>query len=811
MGRIFQEIRYSARLLKKRPLSAAIVILTLALGIGANTAVFTVINSLFLRPLQYPDADRIAFIWESREPDPSLKDSLSPHNFTDIRTMNRSFDSYFAYQHSTFAITGEGQPEALIGVKASADFSSVMGIKPAFGRIFGAAEDVPGKNRVVVISDGLWKRRFGSDRNILGKQIRLDGEMYTVLGVMNSGFRFPNKDTELWVPLALDLSVSQRGTAYLTTVARIKPGVSIQRTEADLKRISEQLRKQYPNALGSEFLLRTEALKEHLFGDAERPLMILLGAVTFVLMIACVNVANLMLGLSSSRSREMAVRSALGASRMELIRLMLIEGVLLALAGGALGSLMATWGVQLLTTVYPAAIPSSDTIAMDYRVLAFTFALSLFSGLLFASIPAWYISLTGTNQNLQAATRSSTGSRRMKIFRASLVVAEISLSLVLLVGAGLLIKSLLKVMNVNPGFDVQNVVTCTISLPKNQYADLPRQAQFFRQTLNSVRNLPGVDAAGFATSMPFSGSRGTSSFAIDGRTDPNGPDDAEADRHQVSPGYFRAMKIPIHAGRDFTDGDQIQSQQVVIINEATARKYWPQENAIGKHITIGMPNETALYGKAVSREIVGIIGNVKHEDLTDEVSPEIYIPSWQLPAAGMTLVVRGHSSAESILTEVRRVMQTIDAQVPVRSVKILKDSVARSIAPQQFLATLFMVFAGLALLLALIGIYAVMSFSVTQRIQEIGLRMALGATPKNALNLILGKGMVMAGIGVGAGLGLALLLTRVMSKLLFQVSTTDPVTIASVSAILFVVTLAACLFPARRATQVDPMVALRYE
>jgi putative ABC transport system permease protein len=808
---LLQDIRYSARLLKKRPSSAAIVILTLALGIGANTAVFTVINSLLLRPLEYPNADRIVFVWDSSISDPKIMDSISPHNFTDIGSMNRSFESYFAFQHSTFALTGGGQPEALIGVRVSADFARVLGVAPASGKIFGSFEDKPGQNHVVVISDGLWKRRFGSDPTILGKQIRIDGEMHTVLGVMRPNFRFPAKDTDLWVPLALDLSKSERGSSYLTTVARMKPNVSLQAAAADLRRIAYQLKKQYRNDVGDDFLLTAEPLKMHFFGKVQRPLIILFGAVTFVLFIACVNVANLMLGRSALRFKEMAVRTALGASRAELIRLILTEGVLLALSGGFLGLLIATWGVQLLTTVYPAAIPAAETISMDYHVLGFTFIVSILSGMLFALAPAWHVSLTGLNQNLQEGARSSTGTRSMKIFRATLIVSEISLSLVLLIGAGLLMKSLEKEMNVNPGFEVQNVVTCSIALPKNQYSDPLLQAQFFRKTLASMSNLPGVESAGFATSMPFSGSRGASSFMIDGRSDPNKPDDSEADRHQVSPGYFHTMRIPIQAGRDFTNADDNNSQQVVIINQATARKYWPGQNPLGQHITIGMPNEIALYGKAVSREIVGIIGNVKHEDLKDEFSPEMYIPAWQLPAAGMTLVVRGNTSAESILAGVRQVLQTIDSQVPVRSAKVLKDTVSKSIAPQRFLTTLLMVFAGLALMLALIGIYAVMSFSVTQRIKEIGLRMALGATPANALRLILRQGFVLAAIGIAAGLGLAFVFTRVMSSLLFQVSATDPITIAAVSALLLVVTLGACLIPARRATRVDPMIALRYE
>ena len=582
MQRLLQDVWYSARRIAKKPAPAVIVVLTLALGIGVNTVVFTVINSLLLRSLPYPDSRQIAYIWDGKISDPELLDSLSPHNFTDIQSWNRSFESYFAYQYSNFALTGAGSPEALVGVRTSADFGRVLGIGPAMGRMFGSAEDRAGANHVVLLSDGLWKRKFASDPKILGKQIRLDGQMYSVLGVMPRDFRFPSKETELWVPLALDLSTSERGNSFLTTVARLKPGITLQNAEMDLRRISEQLRKNYPNLMGDDFILRAEPLKQHLFGKVEKPLIILFGAVTFVLLIACVNVANLMLGRSASRSREMAVRMALGASRMDLTRLLLTEGMVLALIGGALGTLLATWGAQSLTLLEPASIPAADTITMDSNVLLFTFSLSIFSGLLFATAPALHVSRSSIGEILQAGGRSSTGTRGMKVFRALLVVVEISLSLVLLAGAGLFIRSLAKVMHVKPGFDVQHVVTCGIALPKSQYSDPAAQTRFFQQTLDSVIAIPGVDSASFATSMPFSGSRGASSFSIDGLSDPNKPDDAEADRHQVSPGYFRAMKIPVRAGRDFNAADNIKSQQVVIINEATARKYWPGENPLGK-------------------------------------------------------------------------------------------------------------------------------------------------------------------------------------------------------------------------------------
>lgn len=809
MDSLLKDIHYSIRVLLKKPGFAAVVVLTLALGIGANTAVFSVINALLLRPLPYPDEGSLVYVWESRVSDPMTEDSLSPHNYTDIHSRSRVFDAYFAYKYVTFNVAGDSQPEAVTGAQVSAEFGRTMGVLPAIGRTFSAADDVPGNSQAVLLSDAYWKRRFGGDPKVVGTQIRIDGAMATVLGVMPASFTFPGPDVEMWAPLALDLSKYQRGTSFLTTVARLKPGVSVETAQSTLVQLAAQLRKDYPEE-GLDFTLRTEALREHLFGNMKRPLMILFGSVAFVLLIACVNVANLMLGRAASRSREMAVRSALGASRAGLIRLLLVEGVLLAILAGAAGLLLAANGVQFLAAMVPAAVPAGGSITIDGTVMMFTLLVSVLTGILFGLFPAWQAAHRGLNETLREGSRA-TGARRTKLFRASLVVTEIALSLVLLVGAGLLLRSLWKVLSVNPGFDPQNVVTCSISLPRTRYTDPRLQGEFYRRTLEAVRILPGVESAGFATSMPFSGSRGTSSFSIDGApANPNaaGP---EADRHQVSPGYFHTMGIPLRAGRDFSDTDNILQPQVVIINEEAARRFWPSQDPVGKRMTIGMPQETELYGKEVSREIVGIVGNVKHSDLKDDFSPEMYIPAWQLPAANMTLVVRSRVSAEAILGNVRTVVKAIDPEQPVRQVKVLQDSVARSLAPRRFLTTLLILFAFLALALALIGIYAVMSFSVAQRTQEIGVRMALGATTSGVLRLVFGQAVGLAILGIGGGLAATLAVTRVMSGLLFEVSATDAATILTISAAVLVVTLAACLIPAKRAARVDPIVALRYE
>ncbi|HZF41230.1 MAG TPA: ABC transporter permease [Blastocatellia bacterium] len=809
MQTLWQDLRYGARMLLKKPGFTLVAVITLALGIGANTAIFSVVNAVLLRPLPYPHADRMVYVLEGSTSDPKFEGSISPHNFTDIRSRNQSFDSYSAFNYVSFTLTGDQQPEALNGLLASADFGRVVGMAPALGRGFAAEEDTPGKAHVALIGDGLWRRRFGANPQILGRNVQLNGEPYTIIGVMPPNFNFPNPNIEVWAPLALDLSKYDRGTAFLTGVARLKPNATVEQARADLQNIAEQLKKEIPN-FDPTFTLKVETVRETLFGNLERPLMILLGAVALVLLIACVNVANLMLGRATARWKEMALRSALGASRWSLVRLLLVESALLAVTGGALGLLLASYGVDALRAINPAAIPTYEKITIDGYVIAFTFLISLLAVALFGLAPAWQATKTDLSQAVRENSRSATGARRLKLMRGVLVVAEISLSLVLLVSAGLLLESLWKLLNISPGFRPENVVTCSISLPRAKYPEDRRQAEFFRRALDQVRAIPGVESAGFGTSLPFSGSRGHSSFSIDDRPTPqvNGPN---ADRHQVAPGYFAVMGIPMRAGRDFTVADDMTHPGVVIINEAAAKRFWPNENPLDKRITIGMGQEVKLYGKAVSREIIGVVGNVKHEGLKDEFQPEMYIPAWQLPRLEMTLTARGKAPAESLINSIRRAVQAIDPEQPIRRAQLLETAIARTVAPQRLVAALLSLFAGLALTLAMVGIYGVMSYSVAQRTQEIGVRMALGAQSRDVLKLILRQGMTLALIGVGAGLLVSAALTRLMKSLLYGVSPNDPLTFVGVALLLTGVTLLAALVPARRATRVDPMVALRCE
>jgi putative ABC transport system permease protein len=802
------DFRYGARMLLKNPGFTLVAVLTLALGIGANTAIFSVVNAVLLRPLPYPHAERMVYVLEGSLSDPKFETSFSPQNFTDMRSRNQSFDSYSALSYVSFTLTGDQQPEALNVVLASADFGRVVGTAPALGRFFTAEEDAPGKEHVALISDGLWKRRFGADPQMVGRSVQLNGEPYMIIGVMPPGFNFLSPSIEVWAPL--DPSKYDRRHGFLQGVARLKPGVTVEQARADLQNIAEQIKKE-SRGFDRDSTMKVTPMREHLFGNLDRPLMILFGAVALVLLVACVNLANLTLGRATARWKEMALRSALGASRRSLVRLLLVESALLAAVGGALGLLLASYGVDALVAINSAAISANRKIVIDGSVIAFTFLISLLAVAIFGLAPAWQATKTDLSRALRENSRSATGARLLKLMRSALVVAEISLSLVLLVSAGLLLESLLKLLNINPGFRAENVVTCRIDLPRAKYPEDRRQAEFFRRALEQARAIPGVESAGLVTSLPFSGSRGTGSFSIDDRPGSRGSNGQRADRHQVAPGYFAAMGIPLMAGRDFTDADDMEHPGVVIINEAFAKRFWPNENPMGKRITIGMGQEVKLYGKAVSREIVGVVDNVKHKGLKDDFQAEMYIPALHLPAPNMYLIVRGKTSAESLTGGMRRAVQAIDPEQPIRGAQTLERAIAKTVAPQRLVAALLSLFAGLALTLAMIGIYGVMSYSVSQRTQEIGVRMALGAQSRDVLKLILRQGMTLALVGVGAGLLVSAALTRLMKGLLYGVGPNDPLTFVGVAALLTTVTLLAALIPARRATKVDPMVALRCE
>jgi putative ABC transport system permease protein len=808
MENILKDLRYGCRMLWKNPGYTLIAVLTLALGIGANAAVFSVVNALLLRPLPYPNFERIIYVWAS-DGNGGNRFSLSPHNYTDLRARNQSFDHYAAFHYASASLTGNGNPESLSGINASAEFGNVAGVQPLQGRWFTAEEDAPGKNLVVVISYGLWQRRFGG-KEIVGHNIQLNGEAHTVIGVMPKGFNFPSDSIEIWKPLALDLSKYQRGTSFLQSMARLKPGVSYPQAQAEAMSVAKQIEQENPNT-DRDNGFKLVSLREELVGEIERPLWILFGAVVLVLLIACVNVASLLLGRATVRWKEISVRAALGASRWNLIRLMLSESLVLGLVGGVFGLLLAAFGVEWLIKINPDAVPNPDAITIDRFVIGFTMLMSVVTGIVFGALPAWQLSKTNLSQAMRESTRSASGSAKLTVIRNGLVVLEIAASLVLLVTAGLLLKSFWKLLEVNPGFRAENVIKADISLPRAKYKDPWQQADFFRRTLEAVRAMPGVETASLTTILPFNNGRRATSFNIDGRTVAPNTDPPNADNHEISSEYFKTLGIPIRAGRDFTDTDVRTSAGVVIINEQLAKLHWPNENPLGKRLTVGSPEEVELYGKPVSREIVGIIGNVKLLNLTDEFNPELYIPAAQMPNSWMTLVVRGKAEPESLINSIRQVVRNIDPDQPIRRPLALETMVARSVAPQRFIAMLLVVFAGLAIALAVVGIYGVMTYVVTQRTQEIGIRLALGAQRGDVIRMVIAQGMRLAGLGIGVGLAAAFAVSRLLAKLLFEVSPNDAMAYAGVSVLLAAVVFLACLIPARRASKVDPMIALRCE
>jgi putative ABC transport system permease protein len=808
MQTLFQDLRYGARLLLKRPGFTFVAVFTLALGIGANTAIFSVINAVLLRPLPYPEADRIIQLWETAKSRNLKQGTVSAHCFTDWKNQNQSFEQLAAYRYANFTLTGDDQPESITGLAVSASLFSVLGVKPSIGRDFFAEEDAPGRNRVVILSQGLWQRRFGADKEVLDKAIQLNGESYSVIGVMPQGFQYPDT-AEIWVPLGVDLNRVGRGNHFLFAIGRLKADVSLQTAQAEMDGIANQLEQQYPN-FNFDTGIHLVPLHQQMVARVKDALWVLLFGVGLVLLIACANVTNLMLVRATSRQKEIAIRLSLGASRWRLIRQFLTEGVLLALLGGSIGLLLAWWGVDAITAFLPADITRNRLIGVDRWVLVFTLGVSILTGIFSALAPAWYATKPDLNQTLKEAGKQVSSGFRRKSLRAFLVVSEVALALVLLIGAGLLVKSFLRLQQVDPGFKPDNVLTMYVALPAKRYAEGQQKNLFFQQALERINAISGVKVAGAVTDLPFSGSRSRSSFEIEGRPSTNPNDDNTADNRVVSPNYFQAMGMRLLEGRDFSERDNKEAQGAVIINQSLARMFFPNDNPMGKRINLDTPEENEFYGKPVWREIVGIVADIKHQDLQLASQPELYVPYGQFPAGRLMLVVR-HDSAANPTAAIRQAVQSIDKDQPIFSISTMERRLAQSVMPQRLNMWLSSIFALTALALAAIGIYGVMAYSVAESTREIGIRMALGARPADVLKLVIGQGLKVLLTGLLAGLGAAYALTRLMGSLLFGVTPTDVLTFVSVSLLLAAVAMLACLVPARRAARVDPMVALRYE
>jgi putative ABC transport system permease protein len=812
MNTFLQDIRFGVRMLWKSPGFTLVTILALALGIGANSAIFSVVNGVLLRPLPYATADRLVFLSEWSRQVPNM--SVSYPNYQDWRDQNTVFEQLAAFRSAGYTLTGAGEPEQLAAREVSASFFPALGVAPVVGRNFTADEDKPGAQRTAVISYGFWQRRFGGNPGIVGQPVTLNNESYTVVGVLPQTFEW-QAQVDLFAPLGLRADRMQDRDSHpgIYLIGVLKPGVTVEQARAEMDTITARLAAQYPKTNeGNRYTLNT--LQNRATEDIRAALYVLLAAVGFVLLIACANVANLLLARATTRAKEIAIRTALGAGRWRIVRQLLTESVLLSMVGGALGLLFAMWGVDALLAVLPEDVPRLlvMNIGLDARVLLFTVAVSVLTGLLFGLAPAIQVSKANLNESLKEGGRSATGGAHRNWVRSVLVVSEVALSLLLLVGAGLLMKSFLNLQRADIGFNPEGVLTLRVPLPEARYKENAQVENFYRALLQRVQNLPGVQSASLTRGLPMNGGI-ESGVSVEGQEPTDRKDTVVAVNLTCSPDYFRTMEIPLVKGRYFTEQDRTDAQPVAIIDEMMAARFFANADPLGKRIKLGGAESPFPW-----MQIVGVVKHVKHYGPDEEGRVEIYRPYFQLPNVpdaqfnrGMMLVARTSGEPTALAGAIRNAVREIDKDQPVSEVQPMTRIVSAAVASQKFATWLLAVFAATALALAALGLYGVMAYSVTQRTHEIGVRMALGAARRDVLRLIVGQGMRLTLAGVGIGLVGAFLITRVMKSLLYGVNAADPITYGGVALLLALVALVACLIPARRATKVDPMVALRYE
>jgi putative ABC transport system permease protein len=804
MQTFWQDLRHGARMLMKEPGFTLIAVLTLALGTGATTAIFSVVDGVLLRPLPYFDADRVVTLWQRNNQSGAKENGASPANFFDWQSRSQAFAEMAAAEPYSLNLTGVDEPEAFRAWLVTAGFFQILGVGASHGRTFAQEEYKAGNERVVIISYGLWQRRFGADPNLIGRTLRLNGQQYTVLGVMPPEFQFPT-GREMWAPrIATERDKVIRGSGYLPVIGRLKPGVTLAQAQQEMDGIAAQLAREYPQANG-ERGVTVVPLPEQLTGRVRPALLVLLGAVGMLLLIACANVASLLLARAAEREREFAVRAALGAARGRLARQLLTESLLLALLGGLVGILLAGWVSSAILSLSSGDLPRAGEVRIGGRVLAFAFVVSALTALIFGLAPALRFSRPDLNRQLREGGRGATGLVRQRL-RQALVVSEVALALVLLVGAGLLMRSFARLLQVTPGFSTDRALALEVHIWG--VARTPEQrAAFFEQTLDRIAALPGVRAAGAVTALPFHDSAidPTVTFTIEGRPAPLPGQEPTAYLTVTTADYFNAMGIPLRRGRFYNRFDRQGTAPVALISETMVRRYWADEDPVGKKIT------ARLFGQPINCEIIGIVGDVRHTGLDSDPRPELFRPHLQSPYGSMTYVVRTAADSLTLLPAVKKEIWAVNKNLPFTSTATVEQLVSRTLDQRRFTLLLLGSFAALALLLAAVGLYGLISFTTRQRTHEIGVRMALGAQARDITRLVVREGLLLALPGVAIGVAGAWALTRFLSGLLFGVSATDPVTFAALSTLLLVVALLACYIPARRAAKVDPMVALRYE
>lgn len=807
---MLRDLRFAIRSLLKRPGFSLVIVVTLALGIGANTAIFSVVNAVLLSPLPYKQPERLFAVWAKNEKRNLTQQPVSYLNYLDWKEQNQVFEHLAAVRAESLNLTDQAEPERINGVRITVNILSLLGIKPALGRDFLPEEGQPEKSAVALVSYGLWQRRYGGDPNLIGQTLTLDAKPYTVIGILPPGVKYPGlmlppTGAEIWIPFIVSPSQNLRGFANLRLVGRLKAGVALEQAQTEMDVIARRLEQQYPQD-NTNLGIGVVSLQEQLVGNVRLALMILLGAVGLVLLIACVNVANLMLARAAGRKAETALRAALGASRWQLSKQLLTECLTLSLTGGTVGVLLAYVGVEWVKTLNVASLPRLDEISINPKVLGFTFLVATFTGLIFGLLPALQFSRVELTENLKEGRKGAAGGALHGRWLRALVVAEIALAMILLAGAGLLLRSFRLVTEVDPGFNPQNVLTLSAPLPQTNYRDQQQQLAFYETALARLNALPGVASASATFRVPLVG-LATVTFTAEGKPVPVG-NEPTADYRTISFDYFRTMGIALRNGREFTEHDKVDTPDAVIINEELARRFFPNEDPVGKRLQLGTE-------KTRFREIVGVVGNAKLTSLDGGVDPAIYVPqeqnTWPQALRISSFVIRTTVEPRGLIPSIRKELHSIDSSLPVTQLQTMEEIMHNSLAQRRFNLTLLMIFAAVAGLLAIVGIYGVMSYNVTQQTHELGVRMALGAQQSAILKMVVGDGAKLALAGVLIGLAGSLMMTRLMSGLLYGIAATDLVTFITIAPSLFAVSMLASFIPARRASKVNPIIALRGE